>query len=44
MPERTHIAAIVLAKTIGAQLNFGVSREKTAKYPNGIPVHELVPV
>ena len=33
---------IVLAKTPGAQLNFRVSEEKTPKYPNGIPIHDLV--
>jgi predicted DNA-binding protein with PD1-like motif len=32
---------IVLAKTEGALLNFKVSREKTEKYPKGIPIHDL---
>jgi predicted DNA-binding protein with PD1-like motif len=33
---------IVLAKTDGAQLNFRVSKETNAHYPNGIPIHDLV--
>lgn len=33
---------IVLAKTEGAQLNFRVSEETTSKYPDGIPIHDLV--
>ena len=33
---------IVLAKTEGAVLNFRVSKERTEKYPRGIPIHELV--
>jgi predicted DNA-binding protein with PD1-like motif len=33
---------IVLATTHGAQLNFAVSKERTAKYPNGIPIHDLL--
>jgi predicted DNA-binding protein with PD1-like motif len=33
---------IVLAKTEGALLNFKVSKERTEKYPKGIPIHELV--
>ena len=38
---RSHFT-IVLAKTPGALLNFRVSAEKTEKYPNGIPIHDLV--
>lgn len=33
---------IVLARTEGALFNFRVSKEVTEKYPNGIPLHELV--
>lgn len=33
---------IVLAKTPGALLQFSVSEEKTAAYPNGLPIHLLV--
>jgi predicted DNA-binding protein with PD1-like motif len=32
---------IVMAKTEGALLNFRVSKEKTEKYPQGIPIHDL---
>lgn len=32
---------IVLAKTEGAQLNFRVSKERTEKYPKGLPIHDL---
>ena len=32
---------IVLAKTEGALLNFRVSKETTATYPNGLPIHDL---
>ena len=32
---------IILAKTEGAQLDFKVSKETTAKYPKGIPIHDL---
>ncbi|MSP67835.1 MAG: DNA-binding protein [Alphaproteobacteria bacterium] len=32
---------IVLAKTEGAQLYFAVSKEKTERYPRGIPIHDL---
>jgi predicted DNA-binding protein with PD1-like motif len=32
---------IVLARTEGAVLNVRVSRETTAKYPKGIPIHDL---
>lgn len=32
---------IVLARTEGAVLNFRVSRETTAGYPKGIPIHDL---
>ncbi len=38
---RSHFT-IVLAKTPGAQLNFRISEEKTAAYPKGIPIHDLV--
>ncbi|MGR3493638.1 PPC domain-containing DNA-binding protein [Citreimonas sp.] len=38
---RSHFT-IVLAKTPGALLNFRVSEETTAAYPNGIPIHDLV--
>jgi len=33
---------IVIAKTEGAHLKFKVSKENTAQYPKGIPIHELV--
>ncbi len=33
---------IVLAKTPGALLKFRVSEETTEKYPNGLPIHDLV--
>jgi hypothetical protein len=33
---------ITLAKTEGATLNFNVTKTVTAKYPTGIPIHELV--
>lgn len=33
---------IVIAKTEGALLNFRVSKENTALYPKGIPIHELL--
>jgi predicted DNA-binding protein with PD1-like motif len=39
---RSHFT-IVLAKTPGALLNFRVSEETTPAYPDGIPVHDLVP-
>ncbi|MGQ0662806.1 MAG: PPC domain-containing DNA-binding protein [Pseudomonadota bacterium] len=32
---------IVLAKTKGAVLNFRVSKERTDRYPKGIPIHDL---
>jgi hypothetical protein len=32
---------IVLARTEGAVLNVRLSKEKTAKYPKGIPIHDL---
>ena len=32
---------IVLARTEGAMLNVRVSKETTAKYPKGIPIHDL---
>lgn len=32
---------IVIAKTEGAALNFKVSKETTAAYPNGLPIHDL---
>lgn len=34
---------IVLARTEGAILDFRVSAETTAKYPKGIPIHDLRP-
>ena len=34
---------IMLAKTDGATLNFRVSKETTAAYPQGIPIHDLQP-
>ena len=33
---------ITLAKTEGATLKFDVTKTVTAKYPTGIPIHELV--
>jgi predicted DNA-binding protein with PD1-like motif len=39
--EKSHFT-IVLAKTEGALLRFGVSKERTEKYPKGIPIHDLV--
>lgn len=39
--KKSHFT-IVLAKTEGALLNFGVSKEQTERYPNGIPIHDLV--
>ena len=38
--QKSHFT-IVLAKTEGAQLDFKVSKEVTAKYPKGIPIHDL---
>jgi hypothetical protein len=32
---------IVLARTEGAVLDFRVSRETTAKYPKGVPIHDV---
>jgi len=40
--EKSHFT-IMLARTEGAMLNFRVSKETTAKYPNGIPLHDLQP-
>ena len=34
---------IMIAKTEGAVLNFRVSKERTEKYPRGIPIHDLQP-
>ncbi len=34
---------IMLARTEGAVLNFRVSKERTEKYPKGIPIHDLQP-
>jgi predicted DNA-binding protein with PD1-like motif len=34
---------IMLANTEGAMLNFRVSKERTAAYPLGIPIHDLQP-
>ena len=33
---------IVLAKVEGAMLNCLCSKEKTERYPNGVPIHELL--
>lgn len=41
--EKSHFT-IVLARTEGAVLDFRVSKETTAKYPNGIPIHDLHPL
>jgi predicted DNA-binding protein with PD1-like motif len=38
--KKSHFT-IVLARTEGAMLNFRVSKETTAKYPLGIPIHDL---
>jgi predicted DNA-binding protein with PD1-like motif len=40
--KKSHFT-IVLARTDGAVLNFRVSKETTAKYPKGIPIHDLQP-
>ncbi|HEY5378785.1 MAG TPA: hypothetical protein VIJ78_04520 [Pseudolabrys sp.] len=40
--KKSHFT-IMLARTEGAMLNFRVSKETTAKYPNGIPLHDLQP-
>lgn len=34
---------IMLARTEGAVLDFKVSKERTEKYPRGIPIHDLRP-
>lgn len=39
--KQTHFT-IALARTEGATFNFRVSAERTAKYPTGIPLHELI--
>ena len=39
--KKSHFT-IVLAKTEGALLNFAVSKERTERYPKGIPIHDLV--
>jgi len=41
--KKSHFT-IVLARTQGAVLNFRVSKETTAKYPKGLPIHDLQPV
>jgi len=33
----------MLARTEGAILDFKVSKERTEKYPKGIPIHDLRP-
>ena len=38
--KKSHFT-IVLARTEGAVLNFRVSKETTAKYPMGLPIHDL---
>ena len=40
--KKSHFT-IVLARTEGAVLDFRVSKETTAKYPKGIPIHDLHP-
>ena len=40
--KKSHFT-IVLARTEGAVLDFRVSKETTAKYPKGIPIHDLQP-
>ena len=40
--KKSHFT-IVLARTEGAVLNFRVSKETAAKYPKGIPIHDLQP-
>ena len=39
--KQTHFT-IMLARTEGATLNYKRSKETTAKYPTGIPLHELI--
>jgi predicted DNA-binding protein with PD1-like motif len=41
LDKQSHFT-ITLAKTEGSTLNFGVTKTTTAKYPTGIPIHELV--
>ncbi|WJR77274.1 PPC domain-containing DNA-binding protein [Bradyrhizobium sp. NP1] len=41
LDKQSHFT-ITLAKTEGATLNFDVTKTVTAKYPTGIPIHELV--
>lgn len=38
--KKSHFT-IVIAKTEGALLNFTVSKETTAAYPKGLPIHDL---
>lgn len=39
--EKSHFT-VVIAEVEGVELNFRVSEETTANYPNGIPYHELL--
>jgi predicted DNA-binding protein with PD1-like motif len=41
LSKQSHFT-IALAKVEGARLNSKLSKERTAKYPNGFPVHELL--
>jgi len=41
--QKSHFT-IVLARMEGVLLNFRVSRETTDRYPNGIPIHDLVQI
>ena len=40
--KKSHFT-IMLARTEGAILDFKVSKERTEKYPKGIPIHDLRP-
>ncbi len=40
--KKSHFT-IMLARTEGAVLDFRVSKERTEKYPKGIPIHDLHP-
>lgn len=41
LDKKSHFT-ITLAKTEGATLSFDVTKTVTAKYPTGIPIHQLV--
>lgn len=43
LSKQSHFT-IALAKVEGAQLNARLSKERTAKYPTGFPIHELLQV